>query len=135
MLLVFVSYFNYLVDVYLVYAASALAANTVVRSAGGAAAPLFTRQMFSAMGVGGGGSLVGGVGALLAIIPFLFYKYGAQIRARSKFSPTGEKNKATEGQRKNQNVRSGSGHDEESALEATSNDDSSRAVGNGEQEK
>ncbi|KAJ4154105.1 hypothetical protein LMH87_010568 [Akanthomyces muscarius] len=135
MLLVFVSYFNYLVDVYLIYAASALAANTVVRSAGGAAAPLFTRQMFSAMGVGGGGSLVGGVGALLAIIPFLFYKYGPQIRARSKFSPTGEKDKATGGQPKDQSVRSGNGHDEESALETTSNEDSTPAVGNGEQEK
>ncbi|KAM3484500.1 hypothetical protein MY8738_002189 [Beauveria namnaoensis] len=129
MLLVFVAYFNYLVDVYLMYAASALAANTVVRSAGGAAAPLFTRQMFSAMGIGGGGSLVGGVGALLAIIPFLFYKYGPQIRARSNFSPTGLKSK------EEQNAQCRSGPDEESALETTSNEGSSRAVGTGEQEK
>lgn len=134
MLLVFVSYFNYLVDVYLVYAASALAANTVVRSAGGAAAPLFTRQMFSAMGVGGGGSLVGGVGVLLAIIPFLFYKYGPQIRARSKFSPTGEKSKAAKGEPRGQTAHPGNGHDEESALETTSNEDSTQVVGSSEQE-
>lgn len=44
--------------------------------------------MFNALGVGGGGSLIGGVATLLAVIPFLFYKYGKQIRARSKFSPT-----------------------------------------------
>lgn len=88
MLLIFVAYLNYLVDVYLMYAASAIAANTIARSACGAAAPLFTNQMFSALGVGVGGSLIGGVGALLAVIPFLFYKYGKQIRMKSKFAPT-----------------------------------------------
>ncbi|EHA22184.1 hypothetical protein ASPNIDRAFT_192510, partial [Aspergillus niger ATCC 1015] len=88
MLLIFVAYLNYLVDVYMMYAASAIAANTIARSACGAAAPLFTNQMFAAMGVGGGGSLVGGVAALLAVVPFLFYKYGKQIRAKSKFAPT-----------------------------------------------
>lgn len=78
------------------YAASAIAANTVLRSAAGAAAPLFTRQMFSALGIGGGGSLVGGVGALLAIIPFAFYKYGKKIRERSRFAPTDGKKKQQE---------------------------------------
>jgi MFS transporter, DHA1 family, multidrug resistance protein len=87
-LLIFVAYLNYLTDSYLMYAASALAANTVARSACGAAAPLFTGQMFTALGVGGGGSLIGGVACLLAPIPFIFYKYGARIRTRSKFAPT-----------------------------------------------
>jgi hypothetical protein len=73
------------------YAASAIAANTIARSACGAAAPLFTNQMFDALGVGGGGSLIGGVAAVLAIIPFWFYKYGKAIRIRSKFAPTKEK--------------------------------------------
>lgn len=73
------------------YAASAIAANTIARSACGAAAPLFTNQMFSALGVGGGGSLIGGVAALMAVIPFLFYRYGKQIRIRSKFAPTAPK--------------------------------------------
>ncbi|OJJ07888.1 hypothetical protein ASPVEDRAFT_178807 [Aspergillus versicolor CBS 583.65] len=87
LLLIFVSYLNYLVDCYLMYAASAIAANTIARSACGAAAPLFTNQMFTAMGIGGGGSLIGGVATVLGIIPFLFYKYGKQIRVRSKFAP------------------------------------------------
>lgn len=82
------------------FAASAIAANTVLRSAAGAAAPLFTRQMFGALGIGGGGSLVGGVGALLAIIPFAFYRYGRKIRERSKFAPT-------EGNDKNQQDETG----------------------------
>lgn len=69
------------------YAASAIAANTIARSACGAAAPLFTNQMFTALGVGGGGSLIGGVAAVLGVIPFLFYKYGKQIRIKSRFAP------------------------------------------------
>lgn len=90
-LLIFVAFLNYLTDSYLMYAASAIAANTVVRSACGAAAPLFTDYMFEAMGVGGGGSLIGGVATLLAPIPFIFYKYGEAIRKRSKFAPTPDK--------------------------------------------
>lgn len=91
MLLIFVSFLNYLVDAYLMFAASAIAANTVARSAAGSAAPLFTDQMFTALGVGGGSSLIGGVAVLLACIPFLFYKYGESIRIKSRFAPTGPK--------------------------------------------
>jgi DHA1 family multidrug resistance protein-like MFS transporter len=89
-LLVFVAFLNYLTDTYLMYAASALAANTVCRSACAAAAPLFTQDMFDALGVGGGGSLIAGVACLLAPIPFVFYRYGEPIRRRSKFAPTEE---------------------------------------------
>jgi hypothetical protein len=90
-LLIFVAYLNYLTDTYLMYTASAMAANTICRSACGAAAPLFTRYMFNALGVGGGGSLIGGFAVLLAPIPFIFYRYGEPIRKRSKFAPTPEK--------------------------------------------
>jgi hypothetical protein len=90
-LLIFVAYLNYLTDTYLMYAASALAANTVARSAAGAAAPLFTQYMFDALGVGGGGSLIAGIACLLAPIPFIFYKYGGPIREKSKFAPTSTK--------------------------------------------
>ncbi|KAJ9633995.1 uncharacterized protein PV06_08556 [Exophiala oligosperma] len=87
-MLIFVSYLNYLTDTYLMYTASAMAANTICRSACGAAAPLFTQYMFDALDVGPGASLIGGVACLLAPIPFVFYKYGRQIRERSKFAPT-----------------------------------------------
>lgn len=89
--LIFVAFLNYLTDSYLMYAASAIAANTIARSACGAAAPLFTNQMFTALGIGGGASLVGGVAIILAVVPFAFYKYGPAIRKRSKFAPTPEK--------------------------------------------
>lgn len=93
-LLIFVAYLNYLTDTYLMFAASALAANTVCRSACGAAAPLYTQYMFDALGVGGGGSLIGGVACLLVPIPFIFAKYGGPIRERSPFAPTPQSNNA-----------------------------------------
>ncbi|KAK8036688.1 MFS transporter [Apiospora rasikravindrae] len=86
--IIFNSFTNYLVDTYKWYAASAIAINTVCRSASAASAPLWTGYMFDALGVGVGGSVLGAVAAGLAIMPFVFYKYGERIRARSKFAPT-----------------------------------------------
>lgn len=88
-LLLFAAFINYLIDTYLEFAASAVAANTVLRSACGAAGPLFTQYMFNELGVGGGGSLIGGVAVLLSPIPFIFFIYGKSIRQRSRFAPTG----------------------------------------------
>lgn len=85
---IFVAFTNYLVDTYLWFAASAVAINTVCRSAGAASAPLWTDSMFAALGVGPGGSVLGGVAVLLAAMPFVFYRYGEAIRARSRFAPT-----------------------------------------------
>lgn len=79
-------YLNYLADTYTIYSASSLAANSVFRSICGAMSPLFTTYMFEALGVAGGGSLIAGIACLLAVVPFLFYWKGAQLRARSKFS-------------------------------------------------
>lgn len=86
MLLIFVIYVNYIVDTYTVYAASAIAANTIARYAFAASVPLFTNQMFDALGIGGGGSLIAGCATLLAPVPFVFRKYGKRIRARSKYT-------------------------------------------------
>lgn len=87
-LLIFVCFINYIIDSYLVYAASAVAANTVLRSACAATSPLFTQYMFDGLGVGGAGSLIGGIGIILMPIPFVFYKFGGTIRERSTFAPT-----------------------------------------------
>lgn len=54
--------------------------------------------MFDTLGIGGGGSLIGGIACLLAPIPFVFYKYGKPIRERSKFAPTGKPAPADEKQ-------------------------------------
>lgn len=85
---IFLQALNYLVDAYLMFAASAIAGNTLLRSLCGAGFPLFARQMFEGMGIQWASTLLGCIAVVLAPIPFIFYKYGAQIRARSAYAPT-----------------------------------------------
>ncbi|EPQ60211.1 MFS general substrate transporter [Gloeophyllum trabeum ATCC 11539] len=74
----------YLIDAFPAYVASALAAKVVVRSGMGAAMPLFITQMFHGLGNGWAASLLAFLALAICPIPFLFYKYGKSIRARSK---------------------------------------------------
>ncbi|KAL8910752.1 MAG: hypothetical protein Q9171_003998 [Xanthocarpia ochracea] len=92
LLAIFLQSLNYLVDAYLMFAASAIAANTFLRSICGAVFPLFASYMFDGLGVQWAGSLLGFVALILVPIPVIFWKYGARIRARSAFAPTMPKN-------------------------------------------
>ncbi|KAL8665471.1 MAG: hypothetical protein Q9202_002176 [Teloschistes flavicans] len=92
LLAIFLQSLNYLVDSYLMFAASAIAANTFLRSICGAVFPLFSQYMFKALGVNWAGTLLGFVALALVPIPVVFWKFGARIRARSKFAPTMPKN-------------------------------------------
>ena len=85
---IFLQALNYLVDAYLMFAASAIAGNTFLRSLAGAGFPLFARQMFTGMGIQWAATLLGCVAAVLAPIPFIFYRYGGKIRAKSAYAPT-----------------------------------------------
>ncbi|KAI4201824.1 MAG: hypothetical protein LQ350_003024 [Teloschistes chrysophthalmus] len=92
LLAIFLQSLNYLVDSYLMFAASAIAANTFLRSIAGAVFPLFSQYMFKALHVNWAGTLLGFVALALVPIPIVFWKFGARIRARSKFAPTMPKN-------------------------------------------
>ncbi|KAK4058515.1 hypothetical protein OIO90_000677 [Microbotryomycetes sp. JL221] len=85
--LLFLPMMNYMVDAYLIYAASALAANAVIRSIAGAFLPLATARMFHAMSSEWALTFLGFLATILAPIPFLFLKYGARIRSKSRFAP------------------------------------------------
>ncbi|CAJ2511646.1 Uu.00g072710.m01.CDS01 [Anthostomella pinea] len=85
---IFLQSLNYLVDAYLMFAASAIAGNTFLRSLCGAGFPLFSTYMFNGLGIQYASTLLGGVAAILAPIPVIFYLYGARIRAKSAFAPT-----------------------------------------------
>jgi hypothetical protein len=93
----------YLVDSYLIYSASVLAANSVLRSLFGAAFPLFTTQMYQRLGINWASTLVAFLALACAPLPFLFYRvcplspklsvsfltllqYGEKIRTRSKYA-------------------------------------------------
>jgi len=87
---IFLSLFNYIIDTYLFMAASALAANTVVRSIFGAVFPLFATQMFNALGPRWASSLLGFVALIMVPIPIVLQRFGPTIRAKSRFVPTKE---------------------------------------------
>jgi len=70
----------YLVDAFTTFAASALAANTILRSLMGALLPLAGRRMYDALGYGWGNSLLAFITAAMIPIPWLFYKYGEGLR-------------------------------------------------------
>jgi hypothetical protein len=77
---------NFLVDTYRLYAASAVSANTFLRSCLAAGLPLAARPMFHNLGVGPAMSILGGIAALALPVPFIFMKYGVRLRAMSKFA-------------------------------------------------
>jgi MFS transporter, DHA1 family, multidrug resistance protein len=85
---IFLQSLNYLIDAYLMFAASAIAANTFLRSLAGAGFPLFATYMFNGMGIEWAGTLLGCVALCLVPIPIGFYYYGERIRRRSSFAPT-----------------------------------------------
>lgn len=78
---------SYIVDAYTRYAASGMAAAMVLRSLAGFGFPLFAPTMYDALGYGWGNSLLAFVALALGVpAPFLLWKYGAALRARSKFA-------------------------------------------------
>ncbi|KAL8950940.1 MAG: hypothetical protein Q9222_003062 [Ikaeria aurantiellina] len=76
---------TYLVDAFTLHAASALAANTILRSLLGALLPLAGRSMYNTLGLGWGNSLLAFIAVALCPIPIVFYRYGERIRKSPRF--------------------------------------------------
>ncbi|KAL8824766.1 MAG: hypothetical protein Q9191_004830 [Dirinaria sp. TL-2023a] len=111
MVLVFLSIMNYLIDAYTIYAASTLAANSVLRSLFGAIFPLFTTYMYRNLGIHWASSIPAFLALACVPFPFLFYKYGPVIRMKCKFA-----READEAMERLHNAR-GHGKEEESSEE------------------
>ncbi|KAF5019984.1 hypothetical protein F66182_7997 [Fusarium sp. NRRL 66182] len=86
LVVVFLSLLNYLVDSYVIFAASVLAANSVLRSLFGAAFPLFTTYMYDDLGIHWASSIPAFLAVACIPFPFLFYKYGETIRMKCEFA-------------------------------------------------
>jgi hypothetical protein len=81
---------TYLVDSYTRYAASAIAGATVLRSLAGFGFPLFAPAMFKALDFGWTNSLLAFVALGLGVpAPFLLWKFGAALRAKSQYAAGG----------------------------------------------
>lgn len=79
---------TYLVDTYqALYGASAIAANGLLRYTMGAAFPLFTLQMYGRLGIGWATSLLGFISVAMMPIPWVLWKWGPALRAKSQFKP------------------------------------------------
>ncbi|KAI5466458.1 major facilitator superfamily domain-containing protein [Mariannaea sp. PMI_226] len=74
---------NYIAGTYSIYAASALAGNAVIRSVFGATLPLAGPKMYEALTPQWAGTLLGLLEVAMIPIPFVFWRYGSRIRARS----------------------------------------------------
>jgi len=92
---------NYLAGAYGIYAASALAGNAVMRSVFGGTLPLAGPAMYKAFTPQWAGTFLGLLEVLLIPIPFVFYRYGAKIRSKSRII-----RQMREDQEKNESKRS-----------------------------
>ncbi|KAM0371837.1 hypothetical protein ACHAPY_009782 [Fusarium culmorum] len=86
LVLVFMALLNYLIDSYVVFAASVMAANSVIRSLFGAAFPLFTKQMYQNLGIHWASSVPAFLALACVPFPFLFFKYGQKIRMKCEYA-------------------------------------------------
>ena len=84
--IIFQQCLNYIVDCYGLYAASAMAGNTFLRSLLAFGLPMAARPMFQTLGVGPACSLLGGISCLALPIPVIFLKYGPKLRMMSKLA-------------------------------------------------
>lgn len=86
LVMVFLSLMGYLIDSYTIFAASVLAANSVLRSLFGAAFPLFTTYMYADLGIHWASTIPAFLALACVPFPFIFWKYGHLVRARCKYA-------------------------------------------------
>ena len=104
MCFIYTGVFTYLVTAYRPIAASAMAANSAMRSTFAAVFPLFASQMYHRLGTVGATALLAGLTTLMTPLPcvlhcsqclirvanhrsrFIFYKIGARLRAKSRYA-------------------------------------------------
>ncbi|KAL3480451.1 major facilitator superfamily domain-containing protein [Aspergillus californicus] len=82
---IYMAVVNYLTDAYERYAASALSAASLGRNSFGAFLPLASPQLFSNLGFGWAGSLLGFIGLALSVVPLVLVLKGPAIRRSSPF--------------------------------------------------
>lgn len=78
--------YQYIIDSYELYAASALASVTMIRYIVAGVMIEVSIPLYKNMGVAHTLNILGALSALLVPIPYVFYKYGPVIRAKSKYA-------------------------------------------------
>ncbi|KAK7744440.1 hypothetical protein SLS53_003324, partial [Cytospora paraplurivora] len=83
---VFESTYSYTADCYGASASSAIAGQGLMRNTLGAVTPLFSSQFFHNVGSQYAGLILALIGTGLSLIPFVMFKFGPKLRARSKLA-------------------------------------------------
>lgn len=86
-LCVFMTTYQYLMDTYEIYAASALASVTLIRYTISGAFIEISIPFYENMGVAHTLTILGSLSGVLVVIPYAFYRYGPAIRKKSRFVP------------------------------------------------
>lgn len=90
MVVIFLAVMNYLIDAYTIFAASVLAASSVLRSLFGFAFPLFTKYMYSNLGIHWASSVPAFLALACVPAPFLLLRYGESIRMSCPYARKSE---------------------------------------------
>jgi len=87
-LLIFMAATLYLTDTYGArYTASAMGANNLARYTVGCVFPLWVNYMYDGLGIGWATSVFGFISLAMMPIPWVFWLYGARLRANVKYKP------------------------------------------------
>lgn len=89
-LCIFISCYQYVIDSYEIYAASALASITLIRYVAAGGMTVVGIPFYQNMGVHYTLTILACLSIPLVPVPFVFYKYGHRIRARSRYAPKHE---------------------------------------------
>ncbi len=82
--IVFIYGSNYIAAAYGIYAASALSGNAFIRSVIGGTLPLAGPTMYNTLTPRWAGTVLGVLEIIMIPIPFVFWRYGGKIRAKSR---------------------------------------------------
>lgn len=86
LIFIYISSYEYIIDSYGEYAASALASITMARYLVAGGMVMAARPMYEGIGVHWTLTMLGCISVLLAPMPLLFRRYGVQLRRRSRFA-------------------------------------------------
>lgn len=85
-LCVFISSYQYIIDSYEMYAASALTSVTLIRYVTAGGMTVVGIPFYKNMGVHYTLTILGAISAALVPVPYLFYIYGKKVRGKSKYA-------------------------------------------------
>ena len=88
-LCVFISSYQYIIDSYEIYAASALASVTLLRYLAAGGMVVVGIPFYENLGVHYTLTIMACISCILVPVPYVFYKYGPWIRSKSKYATTG----------------------------------------------